>query len=171
MNDQHPDPVVYYRAELRRLRDTMVRDRDESAIDFETIIGNAEHAIDVILSNGPAGDGTLFEQRKRASGQDAIVQEVVAQTSRHMGISVGAIIGPRRTKMVTHSRHIAMYLVKRYTLLTFTEIGAYFKRDHSSVVHAVNKITEMIFVNKDGVRDDTGTIADALDTKLGLAAA
>ena len=51
------------------------------------------------------------------------------------------LLSQRRTKNLAFPRHVAMYLSKELTQLTLTEIGQFFGgRDHSTVLHAINKI-------------------------------
>jgi chromosomal replication initiator protein len=41
---------------------------------------------------------------------------------------------------IAHVRHLYCYLAHEYTNLTFNEIGDTITRDHSTVIHSVNKI-------------------------------
>lgn len=53
------------------------------------------------------------------------------------------LLGPRRTKDLVTARHITMYALREHTDLSLPIIGDLFDgRDHTSVLHAVNKITE-----------------------------
>jgi chromosomal replication initiator protein len=54
------------------------------------------------------------------------------------------MISARRARAVARPRQIAMYLAKRLTTRSLPEIGRKFGgRDHSTVIHAVRKITEL----------------------------
>lgn len=56
-------------------------------------------------------------------------------------LTPGDLKGPNRTKRFADVRHIAMWLVHKANILTLTDIGRLFgNRDHSTVLHAVNKI-------------------------------
>jgi len=47
----------------------------------------------------------------------------------------------RGTKDVSHARQVAMYLVKQLTQLPYKSIGGHFgDRDHSTVIHACDKV-------------------------------
>ena len=53
------------------------------------------------------------------------------------------LLGPCRTKDLVTARHITMYALREHTDLSLPTIGSLFDgRDHTSVLHAVNKITE-----------------------------
>jgi chromosomal replication initiation ATPase DnaA len=68
----------------------------------------------------------------------ARIQRVVA---KDFGVKVKDLLSDRRTADVVVPRHIAMFLAKELTPHTFYEIGRRFRRDHTSVLHAVRKIT------------------------------
>ena len=54
------------------------------------------------------------------------------------------LVSARRSRAVARPRQIAMYLAKRLTTRSLPEIGRKFGgRDHTTVMHAVKRITEM----------------------------
>ena len=54
----------------------------------------------------------------------------------------------KRTKVVTFPRQIAMYIIREITDFSTTEIGLEFGgRDHTTVMHACQKIEEMTTTN------------------------
>ena len=69
------------------------------------------------------------------------VQETVAA---HFGVTVHEILAKRRNPKVILPRHVAMYVTKHVSLQSFPEIGRRFQRDHTTVLHAVQKIERMI---------------------------
>ncbi len=87
------------------------------------------------------------------------IQKVVATT---FGITPADICSKRRTQSVVRPRHIAMYLAKTLTTRSLPDIGRRFGgRDHSTVIHAVSKVTQMIEAG-DPVADEI----DALTREL-----
>jgi len=70
------------------------------------------------------------------------IQRVVA---RHYNVSRQELVSNRRTRVIVKPRQIAMYLSKTLTPRSFPEIGRRFGgRDHTTVLHAVRKIEELI---------------------------
>ena len=70
------------------------------------------------------------------------IQRIVA---RHYNVSKQELISNRRTRVIVKPRQIAMYLSKTLTPRSFPEIGRRFGgRDHTTVLHAVRKIEELI---------------------------
>lgn len=53
------------------------------------------------------------------------------------------IISDKRTRSVVYARHTAMYMVKNKTNLSLAEIGQLFERDHTSVIHALKRMSEL----------------------------
>ena len=56
------------------------------------------------------------------------------------GIPVTAMQSPSQRRAVSQARHITVYLTRELARETYDEIGAYFNRDHASMIHAQAKI-------------------------------
>ena len=70
------------------------------------------------------------------------IQNVVAA---HFNLNIQEMLSPRRSRSLARPRQIAMYLAKQHTTNSLPEIGRKFSnRDHTTVIHAVKKITELI---------------------------
>jgi chromosomal replication initiator protein DnaA len=70
------------------------------------------------------------------------IQRIVA---RHYNVSRQELVSNRRTRVIVKPRQVAMYLSKTMTPRSFPEIGRRFGgRDHTTVLHAVRKIEELI---------------------------
>jgi len=83
----------------------------------------------------------LLRSRERHVTID-IIQKEVAQ---HFNIKVADMSSPRRARTVARPRQIAMYLSKQLTPRSLPEIGRKFGgRDHTTVMHAVKKVEELI---------------------------
>lgn len=63
--------------------------------------------------------------------------------SNYFNISLDDINSKKKPKSISHPRQIAMYLTRKYTSHSLPKIGEEFGgRDHSTVLHAFNKITK-----------------------------
>ena len=70
------------------------------------------------------------------------IQNVVAS---YFNLPVQEMLSARRSRSLARPRQIAMYLVKQYTTKSLPDIGRKFSnRDHTTVIHAVKKIDELI---------------------------
>lgn len=73
------------------------------------------------------------------------IQDVVA---KYFNISIDDLKGSRRSSDVVFPRQIAMYLCKNVAQISYPKIGqAFGKRDHSTVMHACEKIEKEIKQN------------------------
>jgi len=68
-------------------------------------------------------------------------QTIMDVAARHFGITCEALCSPVRTRPLVNARQVAMYLVRNLTDYSYPAIGNVFGgRDHTTVIHAVNKI-------------------------------
>ncbi len=75
------------------------------------------------------------------------IKEAVASS---FGISIEDLKITKRTKEIAFPRQIAMYLSRKYTTLSLTQIALEFgKKDHTTVLHAERKIKELIKSSKE----------------------
>ncbi|MEA1940808.1 MAG: chromosomal replication initiator protein DnaA [Pseudomonadota bacterium] len=82
------------------------------------------------------------------------VDDIQKAVAGHYGVTPADICSKRRTQSVVRPRHVAMYLAKTMTTRSLPDIGRRFgNRDHSTVIHAVNKVTSLLKAG-DPVSDD-----------------
>jgi chromosomal replication initiator protein len=71
-----------------------------------------------------------------------LIQNLVAS---HFNLSIQELLSPRRSRSLARPRQIAMYLSKQHTTNSLPDIGRKFSnRDHTTVIHAVKKIDELM---------------------------
>ena len=69
-------------------------------------------------------------------------QMILEATAANYGFTVDALCGPSRTRPLVTARQVAMYLVRNLTDYSYPAIARVFGgRDHTTVIHAVDKIT------------------------------
>ena len=105
---------------------------------------NQNRMIDLELAKNALKDTINNDKPKIITGNDIL--EVVAE---HYGINAEDILSKKRSAEITTPRHVFMYLCKEMTDLTLKAIGAFTERDHSTVLHAINKIENEIENNPD----------------------
>ena len=70
------------------------------------------------------------------------IQNLVAS---YFNLNLQEMLSPRRSRVLARPRQIAMYLAKQHTTNSLPDIGRKFSnRDHTTVIHAVKKIDELI---------------------------
>jgi chromosomal replication initiator protein len=80
---------------------------------------------------------------QRAAGRPTIpaIQDAVCAV---VGISRDELLSPSRSPKVTRGRHLAMYLTRELSGLPLAQIAREFRRDHSTVLHAVRRVATQL---------------------------
>ncbi len=127
-----PDDVIEFIASrfdqnIRELEGALVRVVAWSDLTGHPITPElAEHALEDLL---PQGETEI---------PPALILE---ETARYFGLSVDDLVSPSRSRPLTTARHVAMYLLRECTAMSYVRIGEFFGgRDHSTVLHGVTKI-------------------------------
>src|SRR6185503_2482444 len=69
---------------------------------------------------------------------------VIAVVSQRLGVSALEILAKRRGQKVMMARHIAIYVLKNVSLLSYPDIGRRFRRDHTTILHSVQKVERLL---------------------------
>lgn len=82
------------------------------------------------------------------------IEDILKVISRHFNVGRTDLLSARRAREVVMPRQIGMYLAKKLTARSLPEIGRRFGgRDHSTVLHAVRKIDELMKVDEKLARE------------------
>jgi len=80
--------------------------------------------------------------------------QVIKTVANHFHLKQSAVTGKKRVKSLVTARHIAMYFLRTQLGISLTDIGRYFgDRDHTTVMHAVEKIEAEVATNQDIQQD------------------
>lgn len=75
---------------------------------------------------------------------DCVEPRILKLVSEEFRVSVSAMMGADRRPNVTLARHVAMYLLRRYTNSSLSDLGRKFgRRDESSIRHACQKLAKV----------------------------
>ncbi|MCD0160580.1 MULTISPECIES: chromosomal replication initiator protein DnaA [unclassified Deinococcus] len=72
------------------------------------------------------------------------MMDVLKQVAAHYNMPPDVIRGSGRVREVVLPRQVAQYLIRELTDHSLPEIGQFFGRDHSTVMHAISKVTEQV---------------------------
>lgn len=121
---------------IARNRRSSVRQLEGAVIKLLAYSSLTRREINLELAREALGPRLEDEQDARRSPE-----EIRQRTAEAWGVSVEGLVSKRRTKPLTVPRQVAMYLIKTSLDLPYTEIGGLFGgRDHSTVIHSVNKV-------------------------------
>ncbi|MDB5551140.1 MAG: dnaA [Rhizobium sp.] len=164
VNIEMEAPDFAMRLEMLKLRLAQARQEDSSIDIPETIL---EHVATNVTASGRELEGAFnqlifrlsFEPNLTLERVDELLAHLVGTgepkrvriediqriVARHYNVSRQELVSNRRTRVIVKPRQIAMYLSKTLTPRSFPEIGRRFGgRDHTTVLHAVRKIEELI---------------------------
>jgi chromosomal replication initiator protein len=128
------DDVIEY---IARHRKTSVRQLEGAVIKLLAYSSLTRREITLDLAREALGGPEEAEPEP----QRATPEEIRRRTAEAWDVTVDGLTSRRRTRNLTVPRQIAMYLIKTILDLPYTEIGGLFGgRDHSTVIHSVNKV-------------------------------
>jgi chromosomal replication initiator protein len=103
------------------------------------------HRTELTIEVARAAMSSLGEDVRESRLNSRQIAEVVAEFYH---ISLEAMCGKQRDKHIVMPRQIAMYLIRQETTVSLLEIGQLFGgRDHSTVLHACEKIDRAVNIN------------------------
>jgi chromosomal replication initiator protein len=105
----------------------------------------------------------LLQPNLRGGAERRItVDEIQKTTADHFGMKQADLLSDRRQRAVARPRQVAMYLCKHNTTRSYPDIGRRFGgKDHTTVIHAVRRIEELMAKDEQIARD-----VEALTRKL-----
>ena len=93
-----------------------------------------------------------LENILRSSGEERPVtaDDIISTVSEHTAISVRDILGSRRQPACVRARQTAMFLCRELLGMSYPALGRLFGgKDHSTVIHSIQKIKELMDTHKD----------------------
>ena len=72
------------------------------------------------------------------------VEKIFSAITDRTGISKEDMVGKKREKSVAEARHLAVYLIRELTEMSFPNIGKLFDRDHSTILTSYQKIARKV---------------------------
>ena len=101
------------------------------------------HEITIDLARAVLANAVKVSKRQ-------ITFELITETvCSHYNIDVDLLYGKSRKREISDARQVVMYLAKKLTQLSSTNIGLRLSRNHATVLHACKNIEERLSVEKD----------------------
>ena len=90
----------------------------------------------------------------KAHDRRVTIEEIQKRVAEHYHLKLTDMSSARRARAVARPRQVAMFLAKQLTSRSLPEIGRKFGgRDHTTVMHAVTKVTELMAHDTDFAED------------------
>lgn len=154
-----PADVIEYIADnlegnVRQLESSLTRLAMKTSLSRETIT--------VELAQNELSD--LFNSTGASQREPVTLQRVQETVAEHFNLSTQDLQSKKRTRAIAEPRQIAMFLARKETNNSYSDIGDTFGgRDHSTVIHAQEKIETVL---EDNPNDDIAQHVRALKNKL-----
>ena len=106
---------------------------------------NAHRIIDGIPPTIFCAQGAIKDIQREHRPIPITLEKITEEISRTFGNSIEDMKGSKRDADISFARQVAMYVMREVTPLTMEEIGYEFSgRNHSTVTHAIKRITQLI---------------------------
>ncbi len=134
---QAPDVVLEFIASKVQ---TNIRELEGALIRVTAFASLNKQPVDLALAEMVLKDLISDEQ-----GPQITAAIIMAATAEYFSVTMEELQGANRSRTLVNARQIAMYLCRELTELSLPRIGASFGgKDHTTVMHAVKKITGLM---------------------------
>lgn len=143
INKNIPDDVIEYIAsnvgsDVRHLEGSITR-----LLAYSTIMGGTEITLDLAID-------VLKDFVNKGYGEKNSINRIQRIVAEYFQVTVEDMKSKKRSANLAFPRQIAMYLCRKLTNESFPKIGIEFGgKDHSTVMHSVDKIDNEINTNKE----------------------
>ncbi|MFC0183080.1 chromosomal replication initiator protein [Pseudarcicella hirudinis] len=135
------DKVIEY---LAHSIDTNVRELEGVIVSLMAHASLNRREIDMDLARATLKNIVIDNEK------EVTVDNILDAVTNHFDIDLSELKSKSRKRETVFPRQVAMYLMKEFTNLPLKSIGYHFGgRDHSTVIHAVQTVSEMIEQDKD----------------------
>ncbi|MBW2136256.1 MAG: chromosomal replication initiator protein DnaA [Deltaproteobacteria bacterium] len=138
---------------IRLIRETMAQDgisiADDvvfylasSHLEFKGLIHNITRLKALAsMNNGPISISIAKTLIEDSPPLRPSLEHIKMTTSAYFGISASDLVSSRKNRAFSYPRHVAMYLARKYTTLSYKEIGhSLGHKDHSTVLYGIRRI-------------------------------
>ena len=129
-----PDNVLHFVAEKF---DANIRELEGALLRVVATASLSQQPVDLTLAERALED--LLPQ-----GGEVPAEVILAETARYFGLRREDLVSKSRSRPLTTARHVAMYLLRELTQLSLVKIGELFDRDHTTVMHGIQKVEKLM---------------------------
>ena len=136
-----PDSVLHYIAEQS---ESNIRELEGALTRLNAMSQLTNSPIDMEMAHA------TLDQLSSSEVVAATPESIMKAVSAYFRVSEADIMSQRRNREIATARQVAMYVTREKTHLSTTRIGDYFGgRDHTTVMHACDKIEELLSSDDD----------------------
>lgn len=87
------------------------------------------------------------------ASRNLAVSDIQREVENFFKVSHNDLVGPKRARSIVYPRQIAIYLCRQLLDLPYQDIGLKFNRDHTTAMHSVSMVEEMMKKDR-GVQEE-----------------
>lgn len=91
------------------------------------------------------------------NSRNLTVEDIQKEVENFFKVRHSDLVGPKRARNIVYPRQIAIYLCRQLLDLPFNDIGKKFNRDHSTAMHSVATVEEMMRTSRE-VQEEIETL-------------
>ncbi len=89
----------------------------------------------------------MFGQAPVLPEEEDKATAIAILVSRQLNVPYDRMMSKCRDRELVIARQLAAYFIKKYTALSLKSIGSIFNRDHSTIIHAIQTIDDLLECN------------------------
>lgn len=134
-----PDEAYLYLAEnitnnVRQLEGALKKIKAKSYLEGSSVTFEfAKSAISDMISGTPSTQVTL--------------DRIISVVTQKYGVSINDLKSKKKTSFIVTARHKCVYLIRKLTDMSLTQIGHIFGKDHTTIMNSINNIENEIHNN------------------------
>lgn len=99
----------------------------------------------------------IKESYRTESAPVITIENIISAVCNFYHMDAEGLKGKYRRRGNVHARYVIFYFIRKYTKMTFKEAGLIFNRDHTTVIHGLETLKD-IMQTEPGVRAEVESI-------------
>lgn len=92
---------------------------------------------------------SILSKNKSQESQSYFISNIIDKVASYFGLLPEQIMYKTRVSKIVLARSVAQYFIRNTLNVTFPEMGLIFNQDHSTVMHACQKVETMVLAKHD----------------------
>ena len=89
--------------------------------------------------------GLNLQTRRKFASAEERAKDIVSYISLIKQLSISQLKEKNRKREIVYARQLCMFFIKEKTSMYLTGIGKLFGKDHTTVIHAVQTIKDLVY--------------------------
>ncbi|MBE6985091.1 MAG: chromosomal replication initiator protein DnaA [Ruminococcaceae bacterium] len=91
---------------------------------------------------------------------------IISEVCRFYSLEENVLRGTNKNKTISEARQIAMYLIRKMTMLSLPDIAKEFGKNHTTVLYAIRRVEEELANAANGLQDNIRDIQANINSRL-----